>query len=182
MIRHTVLGLVVLSVLLSDSVFAQWPAPKAPLIPEADGYVLIPQAAMRPGKKHVYKAIFEATLFPANSTELLPALNNAGSELNALSVEGVPHRNRKFAIVFHGSAIDGILDEMHYKAKFGVSNPNLQVLSELKHEGVELFVCGQNLALAKIDPTSLSSDVTVASDALIVLMEYQNAGYALLSY
>ena len=181
MISQKVFFIIVVSFVLSDLALAQWPPPKAPVIPQADGYVLIPNAAIRPETNHVYKAIFEATQFPTNSTELLPALNNAGSELNALGVEGVPKRNRKFAIVFHGSAIDGILDNIHYKAKFGVSNPNLKVLSELKSEGVELYVCGQNLALAKIDPKTLTPAVTVASDALIVLMKYQNDGYALLS-
>jgi intracellular sulfur oxidation DsrE/DsrF family protein len=52
----------------------------------------------------------------------------------------------------------------------------------MKKAGVELFVCGQNLAFAKIDPRSLTTDVTVASDALLVLMKYQNEGYALLSF
>ena len=180
--RHTASALIAVSILMTKSALGQWPEPKAPVIPEADGYVLIPKAAIRPESNHIYKAIFEATLSPTIPSGILPALNNAGSELNALSVEGVPKQNRKFVIVFHGSALDGILDNLHYNEKFGVSNPNLKVIAELKREGVKLYVCGQNLALAKIDPTTLTSDVTVASDALIVLMKYQNAGYALLSY
>lgn len=47
---------------------------------------------------------------------------------------------------------------------------------------MRLLVCGQNLAFAKIDPAALTPDVQVASDALIVLMTYQNKGYALLSF
>ena len=169
---------------LSAATFAlaQWPPPKAPVIPEADGYVVIPGAALRPEKNHVYQAVVEATQFPEEPTQLLMALNNADSELNALAVEGVPKRNRKFVVGFHGAPIDGILDNGHYRAKYGVDNPNLKVLGELKKEGVELSVCGQNLAFAKIDPKTLTPDVTIASDALVVLMTYQNAGYALLSY
>jgi intracellular sulfur oxidation DsrE/DsrF family protein len=45
-----------------------------------------------------------------------------------------------------------------------------------------MYVCGQNLAFEKIDPTTLAPEVAVASDALIVLMTYQNKGYALLSF
>src|SRR5439155_2438966 len=93
-----------------------------------------------------------------------------------------PNENTKFAVVFHGAAIDGILDDAHYKAKYGMNNPNLNILRKLKQDGVELFVCGQNLAFAKIDPKILSPDVTVASDALIVLMIYQHRGYASLSF
>jgi intracellular sulfur oxidation DsrE/DsrF family protein len=159
-----------------------WPAPMAPVIPEADGYVAIPNAAVPPLKKRVYRAVFDATRAAEKPAELVPALNMAGSELNALGVVGVPLQNAKFAIVFHGAAIDGILNEDRYKAKFGVSNPNLKVLAAMKKAGVELFVCGQNLATDKIDPRTLCPDVKVASDALIVLIAYQNNGYALLSF
>jgi intracellular sulfur oxidation DsrE/DsrF family protein len=58
----------------------------------------------------------------------------------------------------------------------------LKVLSELKAAGVQLLVCGQNLLAENIDTSSISPDVMVASDALIVLMTFQNAGYALLSF
>ncbi len=161
---------------------AQWPAPKANAIPEADGYVDIPRVAIAPEKNHTYRAIFNATEAAEKPTQLVPAINMAGSELNALDATDVPPKNAKFVIVFHGAAIDGILDEEHYRAKFGVSNPNMKVLEKMKKSGVQLFVCGQNLAAEHIDPTTLTPDVTVASDALIVLMEYQNRGYALMSF
>ena len=106
----------------------------------------------------------------------------AGSELNALAAANLPLSNAKFAIVFHGPAVDGILDDTHYKAKFGASNPNLKAIAQMKKGGVEFFVCGQYLAGAKIDPKTLAPDVIVAADALLVLMQYQNKGYALMSF
>ena len=176
-------SLVAILALASPSVaVAQWPAPVSPIIPEADGYVAIPRVAKAPDKKHIYRAVFDATQGADTPSQLLPALNMAGSELNALGATGVPMRNARFVVVFHGAALDGILDDAHYKAKFGVMNPNLRALSAMKKIGVELFVCGQNLAFAKVDPATISPDVTVASDALLVLMEYQNAGYALMSF
>jgi intracellular sulfur oxidation DsrE/DsrF family protein len=154
----------------------------APVIPEADGYVAIPKAAVAPDKSRTYRAIYDATHAADTPAQILPALNMAGSELNVLGGAGVPLKSARFVIVFHGAALNGILDEAHYKAKLGVSNPNLKVLSELKKAGVELYVCGQNLAFEHIDPGTISPDVTVATDALIVLMAYQNDGYALLSF
>ena len=105
-----------------------------------------------------------------------------GSELNALAATNVPLANAKFAVVFHGPAVGGILDEPHYKAKFGTSNPNLKAIAEMKKSGVEFFVCGQYLAAEKIAPKSLTPDVTLAADALLVLIHYQNQGYAVLSF
>src|SRR5438132_1119277 len=161
---------------------AQWPPPKAPVVPEADGYVEIPNAALAPAKKSTYRAIFDATRPADKPTELLPALNMAGSELNALAATNVPLTNAKFAVVFHGPAVDGILDHAHYNAKFGTSNPNLKAIAEMKKRGVEFFVCGQYLAAEKIEPKSFVPEVTVAADALLVLIHYQNNGYALLSF
>lgn len=160
----------------------RWPAPKAPVIPEADGYVVIPNAAVSPGPKTTFRAIFDATRSADKPTQIAPALNMVGSELNAFGVCEMPLQNAKFAVVFHGPAIDAILIDAKYKAKFGVSNPNLSVIAKLKKAGVELFVCGQNLAADHIDPETLSPDVSVASDALLVLVNYQNNGYALLSF
>jgi intracellular sulfur oxidation DsrE/DsrF family protein len=177
-----VFGLLVGLGLAEQGIAQSWPAPAAPVVPEADGYVAIPKVALPPDPKHVYRALYDATQAADAPTQILPALNMAGSELNALGATGVPLANAKFVVVFHGAALDGILDDAHYKAKFGTSNPNLKVLSEMKKAGVELFVCGQNLAFVHLDPSAISPDVTVASDALIVSMKYQNDGYALMSF
>lgn len=154
----------------------------SPVISEADGFVIIPTAKMQPDKNHVYKAIYDATKESKNPSQILPALNMAGSELNALAVSRVPLSNAKFVIVFHGAAIFSILDDSSYKKKYGVGNPNLKVLSEFKKTGTQLFVCGQNLLSENIDFKTVSPDVTIASDALIVSMTFQNNGYALMSF
>lgn len=156
--------------------------PAIPAIPGTDGFTIIPGVKMPPEQKRIYRAIFDATRAAADSALLLPAINMAGSELNALAVSGIPLSHAKFVVVFHGAAMDGILDNEHYKAKYGVLNPNLKVLAALKKAGVQLFVCGQNMLAENIDPRSISPDVAIASDALIVLMSFQNDGYALMSF
>jgi intracellular sulfur oxidation DsrE/DsrF family protein len=119
---------------------------------------------------------------PKQTSQLIPALNMAGSELNALGVCNISLSHAKFVIVFHGDALSAILDNEHYSEKFGSDNPNLTVLHELKKAGVKLYVCGHNLLAEKIYPKIISPVVTVASVALIVLMSYQNDGYALMSF
>jgi intracellular sulfur oxidation DsrE/DsrF family protein len=164
------------------STAAPWAAPVAPVIPGTDGYVAIPHAAVTPLRTRIYRAIFNATLTADRPGDILPALDMAGSELNVLAGAGVSPRHAKFAVVFHGPAIDGILDDAHYMARHGVHNPNLKVIADLKRAGVQLFVCGQNLAFENIDPKTLTPDVAIALDALIVLMTFQQNGYALMSY
>jgi len=156
--------------------------PSATAVPGTDGYVTIPKAELRPNKSQHYRAIFNATEAAGRPTEVVPALNMAGSELNALAAENVPLSNARFVVVFHGAAIDAILDDAHYKAKYGVDNPNLSVLAAMRKAGTEIFVCGQNMLAVAMDPKAISPDVRVASDALLVLMAYQNKGYALLDF
>ena len=119
---------------------------------------------------------------PVHTDSILPVINALGGELNDLAVGKVPSGNIKFAIVFHGPAVDGILDDEHYRAKYGIANPNLAVLERMKKRGVQLFVCGQHIAAEHVDPKSLSPLVTIASDAYLVLITYQNRGYALMSF
>jgi len=104
------------------------------------------------------------------------------SSIYGSSVEGVPLTHAQFAVVFHGGALDGILDDAHYKAKYGIANPNLPVLKKLKEQGTELYVCGQNLVAAQVDPKTLTPEVTVASDALLVLIALHQKGYAQLDF
>ncbi len=171
-----------LAISITPSLPASWPPARSPVIPQADGYIAIPNAAIPPLRTRTYRAIYDATLGADRPSQILPALNMAGSELNAFGVAGVPLAYAKFVIVFHDAALNGILLDARYRAKYGIANPNLPVLAELKQSGVELYVCGQNLASAHIDPSTISHDVKIASDALIVLMTYQNQGYALLSF
>ncbi len=173
-----------LLLLLATTSFAiaDWPPAKAPAVPGADGYVAIPNVALPPSSEKTYRAIFDATRGADKPTQLVPGLNMVGSELNALAVAHVPLEKAKFVVVFHGPAVDGILDDAHYKAKFGVNNPNLTAIAEMKKQGVEFFVCGQYVAGEKIDPKTITPGVTLAADALLVLMEYQNKGYALISF
>jgi len=154
----------------------------SPVIPEADGFFVIKNAKLQPDKTKIYKAIYDATKAASAPTAIIPALNMSGSELNALAVCHIPISHAKFVVVFHGAALFGILDNAHYKEKYGVDYPNLKVLTEMKKAGVQLFVCGQNLMAENIDVKTIAPEVTVASDALIVLMEYQMNGYALLSF
>ncbi len=159
------------------------PPPVKPIIPEAFGWVVVPGAAISPEATHTYKAIFSATDPAAQPDQLVPAVLMAGTELNALAASGLAPSRADFVIDFHGpGAVDALLDNAHYQAKYHRDNPNLPVLAELKQAGVKLYVCAQMLLATKTPFDSLTPDVTVASDGLVVLMTFQNRGYALLPF
>ena len=159
-----------------------WARPVAPIIPDGLGYVAIPNAAVQPDPSRTYRAILNAQYANKEPVQAVPAVLMAGGVLNTLGANGVPPGNVKLAIIFHDGTTDAVLDDAHYRARYHVANPNLKLLSELKKHGVELFICGQTLARMRIDPQWVSPDVKVASSATMVLMTYQNDGYALLSF
>ena len=120
----------------ANPALAQWAAPQARAISGADGFVVIPGAALPPAKGRVYRAVFDATRAADQPDQLVPALNMAGSELNGLAASHLPLGQAKFVVVFHGSAVDGILDASHHRDKFHADNPNLPVLEQLGKAGV----------------------------------------------
>src|SRR5437016_14128390 len=111
---------------------APGPPPKAPAVSGAHGYVEIPNAALAPTKTSNYRATFDATRPADKPTELLPAINMAGAELNALAAAKVPMTNARRAVVFHGPAVAGSLYDAHYTATFPTSIPNLKPGLETK--------------------------------------------------
>lgn len=158
-----------------------YPAPQAPAVPAGTGYSAIPDAGVPIDVAHTYKVIIDGLNPAASPTQLLPALNRASLIVNALAVGRVPPANRKVVLIFHGPAVDGLLRNDAYRAKFGVDSPNLKVIEQLSAAGVELFVCGQHMAHHKLGMDKLAPQMKITTAASIVLIAYQNEGYAVLA-
>jgi intracellular sulfur oxidation DsrE/DsrF family protein len=179
----TALGLIVAMAGAGHALAAPLPPPAMPVTSDAYGFVVVKSAAIQPDKAHVYKAIFSATQGGDKPGERAPAIQMAGTELNALVASGLGLSNADFVVDFHGpGAVWALLDNKHYRAKFGTDNPNLAALATLKKSGVKLYVCAQQMMAQGVAFDSITQDVTVASDGLVVLMTFQNKGYALLPF
>jgi hypothetical protein len=51
----------ILFLVIAGTTAGQWPEPKSLAVPEADGYVRIPNAAFSPARANTYRAIFDDT-------------------------------------------------------------------------------------------------------------------------
>jgi intracellular sulfur oxidation DsrE/DsrF family protein len=160
---------------------AEYPAPQAPAVPAGTGYVEVPGAAVAIDSKHVYKVIVDGINAAASPGAVIPALGRASLIANALAVARVPAANRKVVVVFHGPSVDGLLRNDAYRKQFGVDNPNTRVIEQLAAAGVELFVCAQHMANHKLGMEMLAPQVKLATAASIVLIAYQNEGYAVVA-
>jgi intracellular sulfur oxidation DsrE/DsrF family protein len=178
--KYSVLVLPLILVWSATGSAADYPAAQSPAIPDGTGYVEIPGAQVAINAAHTYKTIIDGQGAASKPTELLPALNRASLLLNALAVAHVGKANQKIVIVFHGPAVDGLLKNDGYRAKFGVDNPNLKVVKEISDAGAVLFVCGQHMAGHKLGIEELTPQIKLATAASLVLITYQNDGYAVL--
>ena len=152
-------------------------------VTQADPYVAVPKATFLADNRHVYRVIFEGRHGADKPDQLAPVVNMAGTEINTLAAHGVKRSNVRFVVVFHTTpSDDAVLDNAHYRAKYGVDNPNLAALAALRREGVELFVCGQSLLADGVPLEAVSHDVAIAEDGLVVLMTYGAQGYAHLTF
>ena len=147
-----------------------------PLVADAGGVVVLPQAAEqpRPGARAVVDVTAGAEPGAAN-----PGLDRAAKVLNLYGAAGLTAGDVKLAVVLHGAAVRAVLSDDSYRASAGRAvNPNLPLIRALRKAGVEVFVCGQALHAAGYTEADVADPVTVADSFLTVVINRQAAGYA----
>jgi intracellular sulfur oxidation DsrE/DsrF family protein len=152
-------------------------------VTQADPYVAVPNSTFLANHRAEYRVLFEGRHGADRPDQLAPVVNMAGTEINTLAAHAVKRANVHFVVVFHTTPADeAVLDNAHYRAKYGMENPNLPALAALRREGVELYVCGQALLADGVPLDAVSPDVKIAEDGLVVLMSYGARGYAHLTF
>ncbi len=124
-----------------------------------------------------YKIVIDITDSHKDSTTVMTTLQEVARSYNLNVANGVKQRNLKMAVVIHGGAYKGILNEDAYKKKYNTSNPNLEVLKLMKKEGIKFYVCGQILAFREIAEADISKDVEIALSAKTALITLDQMGY-----
>lgn len=143
----------------------------------------LPDAAYQPSKTATYKAIFAVTRPSRGAHDPDGGLTPVARAVNIFASAGVPLGHLKFVVLIYGmEASPMVLDNAHYKARFGKDNPNLAVIHELTKAGIKVVVCGQALAGAGIEHAWVDPDVTIALSALSTMVILQDQGYAVLHW
>jgi intracellular sulfur oxidation DsrE/DsrF family protein len=159
----------------ASAVAADAPSP----ITAAGAFHPLPQAAYQPDRKATYKVVFALSKESSKPAEVNPSLERVARTVNMYVGSGVPLAQLKFVAVAYGPATPLTLDDEHYRAKFGVANPNLPVIAQLRKAGVDVAVCGQAVAESHFQNEWIAKDVTLALSALTTITELQQQGYAL---
>ena len=127
-----------------------------------------------------YKLLFDFAI--GNPEEMKQGKENMGIEeiiriLNLHLAAGIPENRLKVAVVVHGSGVMSFLRNEEYMRRFGVSNPNLELIVQLQKKGVEFTECGQTLEFREIDIDKMIPGVHKAQSARTVLSTYQLKGF-----
>jgi len=150
------------------------------VITAAGNYHPLPKAAYQPDPSATYKVVFSLTKGSDKPDQINPALERVARTVNLYASAGVPLDHLKFVAVAYGQATSLVLDDEHYKAQFGVANPNLPVIAQLRKAGIDVAVCGQAMAEHHYNNEWASKDVTLSLAALTTITELQQQGYALM--
>lgn len=127
----------------------------------------------------VYNALFDAAANP-DETKLNTGLVSVSRFLNMHARNGVLVDNMNIAVVAHGPALKTLLTDDSYFSRYGIDNPNTELVQKLHAAGVSFYVCGQSVMFGGFEKEELVDPAKVALSAMTMMTELQTDGYALL--
>ncbi len=127
-----------------------------------------------------YKVAIDVYEKLQDSSKVLSAFREVGRTYNLNIANGVPQDKLKMAVVIHGYAVDAILSHEKYKEKYGIENPNLEILDSYAKQGITMYVCGQNIGMFNLTDEDISEAVGIAISAKTTLIYLDQKGYSAL--
>ncbi len=168
--------------ILSLAVLAHAQTTINPIIKNYGGIYDLPDAEEKIDPALIYNIAIEVVRASEKPEEINWALNNVARLLNLHAMAGVPKEKLNVVLAIHGGAAFTVKNNVAYKKKYGVDNPNLDLYKALQDAGVKIFVCGQSLIARDIDKDNMVPGIKVASSMLTTMTTYQLKGYATLVF
>jgi intracellular sulfur oxidation DsrE/DsrF family protein len=129
-----------------------------------------------------FMAVFDVMNSPEDPNQLNPWIETAARFLNMHARAGVPTDQLHVALVVHNKASKDLLDTSHYQERFGVSNPNAELLVELMEAGVQVLFCGQSSMARQVPIEKTVKGVQLSLSAMTALIQLQESGYHLIKF
>lgn len=124
-----------------------------------------------------FKVVFDVSQAPEDRATLNRYINSVARFLNMHGQAGVPVENMHVALVLHGSAAKAVLTDEAYRARYGVDNPDRELLQALHHAGVRIVICGQSAASRGFPREEFLPEVELALSAMTAMVVLQGEGY-----
>ena len=129
-----------------------------------------------------FKVIFDVDKSSEDTSKVNRYIEVAANFLNMHANAGMKPEQLKVAMTIHASAWKDVLNNDAYKERFGVENPNLELINELSDAGVDIIICGQAAAKRDMTREEIIPNVKIALSATTAIIQYQNKGYRFVKY
>ncbi|GGG46070.1 hypothetical protein GCM10011414_14580 [Croceivirga lutea] len=129
-----------------------------------------------------YKVVFDIMNSPEDLTQRNASIETAARFLNMHAQSGVPIENMKVTLVVHNKASKDLCTNDAYKARYGVDNPNIEMIQDLLNVGVEFIFCGQSSLSRNFPMEDIQPGVQLGLSAMTALIQLQNQGYSLIKF
>ncbi len=133
-------------------------------------------------KDQELKVVFDIMNSPEDTSSLNRSIETAARFLNMHAQSGVSPENMKIALVVHNKASKDISTNKAYKERYGVENPNAEMVEQLMGAGVAFIFCGQSSLSRDFPIEETISGVQLSLSAMTALIQLQNDGYRLIKF
>jgi intracellular sulfur oxidation DsrE/DsrF family protein len=128
-----------------------------------------------------FRGLFDVAAAGPDDTHS-PAIETVARFLNMHAQAGVPRERLGAALVLHGGAGKYALTHAAYRERYGVDNPNLELIEELRGAGVEIVICGQTAGARGFARDQIADAVGVALSAMTAHKLFQDQGYQIVAF
>ena len=128
-----------------------------------------------------YKVVIDVYDKVKDSSKLAGTFREIGRTYNLNIANGVPKEKLKMAVVVHGWAVYAVLNDEAYEKKYGIKNPNSEALKAYKNQGIEFYICGQNLGFFNLPQKDLAPEIDISISAKTAFITLDQLGYSYLN-
>jgi intracellular sulfur oxidation DsrE/DsrF family protein len=129
-----------------------------------------------------YRAVFDVRDPAESADERNRSIETVARYLNMHARAGVPREKLRAVLVLHGGAAKGALTDDAYRERYGMANPDRELIRALIEAGAEVILCGQSAMSRGFPAADLAPGVRLALSAMTALVAYQQQGYALIAF
>ncbi|MDC6364787.1 MULTISPECIES: DsrE family protein [Flavobacteriaceae] len=129
-----------------------------------------------------FKVVFDIMNSPNSPEEINRSIETAARFLNMHTQSGVPLSQLKVALVVHNKASKDIILNEAYQKRYGVENPNYDMVKSLMEAGTEVIFCGQSSKSRGFPKEELIPGSKISLSAMTALIQLQNQGYQLIKF
>jgi intracellular sulfur oxidation DsrE/DsrF family protein len=129
-----------------------------------------------------YKAVFDIMNSPESHESINASIETAARFLNMHAQSGVPATNLKVALVVHNKASKDVIENDAYQKKYGLDNPNHELIKALINAGGQIIFCGQSSVSRDFPREDLIDGVKLSLSAMTALIQLQDEDYRLIKF